>query len=111
MGRDYQRNTVFCAQREEEVKDFVSGLQREICEELGVGIEIGVAFGQYQHAYTHFHITLHAFLCTLNGSQPRNLFHTALDWVDPPSLVDYPMGKVDRQIAITLLNPPQAYLT
>ena len=92
-------------------EEIVSGLQREICEELGVSIEVGAAFGQYQHAYTHFRITLHAFLCTLNGSQPRNLFHTALDWVKPPALVDYPMGKVDRQIAKILLNPPQAYLT
>jgi A/G-specific adenine glycosylase len=92
-------------------EDIVSGLQREICEELGVGIEVGAAFGIYQHAYTHFRITLHAFLCTLNGSEPRNLFHTTLDWVNPPSLVDYPMGKVDRQIAKTLVNPPQVFST
>ena len=92
-------------------EEIVTGLQREICEELGVGIEVGDAFGVYQHAYTHFRITLHAFLCRLNDSEPRNLFHTTLDWVVPSSLVDYPMGKVDRQIAKTLVKPPQVFLT
>jgi A/G-specific adenine glycosylase len=92
-------------------EDIIAGLQREICEELGISIEVGAAFGQYQHAYTHFRITLHAFLCTLNGREPRNLFHTALDWANPSSLVDYPMGKVDRQIANTLANPAQDILT
>jgi A/G-specific adenine glycosylase len=92
-------------------EEFVTGLQREICEELGVEIEVGDAFGVYQHAYTHFRITLHAFLCKLNGSEPRNLYHTTLKWVNPPSLVNYPMGKVDRQIAKNLLNPSQVKLT
>jgi A/G-specific adenine glycosylase len=88
-------------------EDLVPGLQREIREELGIDIAVGTPFGKYQHAYTHFRITLHAFLCSLNGRQPRNLFHAALDWVNPESLSEYPMGKVDRQIANALANHPQ----
>jgi A/G-specific adenine glycosylase len=90
-------------------EDLVTALKREICEELGVDIEVGAAYGVYQHAYTHFRVTLHAFLCTLNGSQPQNLFHTELAWTEPPSLVDYPMGKIDRQISSALIDPPQSF--
>jgi len=80
-------------------------IKREILEELGIGIEVAEAFGVYQHAYTHLRITLHAFLCGLNGGEPRNLFHPTIAWIDPTALVDYPMGKIDRQIANTLINP------
>ncbi len=86
-------------------EDLMTGLKREICEELGVEIEVGAAYGVYQHAYTHFRVTLHAFLCKLNGNHPVNLYHSKLAWVTPPGLANYPMGKIDRQIANTLLDP------
>ena len=78
-------------------------LIREIREELGVDILVGEAFGVYRHAYTHFRITLHAFLCELAGAEPRPLEAAELAWVTPADLGTYPMGKVDRQIAQRLL--------
>jgi A/G-specific adenine glycosylase len=74
-------------------------LAREIREELGAGIRVGEAFGIYQHAYTHFRITLHAFLCELTDGEPKPIEAAELAWVSPAELADYPMGKVDRQIA------------
>jgi A/G-specific adenine glycosylase len=74
-------------------------LQREIREELAASVEVGDKFGVYQHAYTHFRITLHAFLCTLNGEQPQPLEADEIAWVSPENLKMYPMGKVDRIIA------------
>lgn len=85
-------------------EDLVSGLKREIREELDVDIEVDTAFGIYQHTYTHFRITLHAFLCNLNGNQPQTNYHTDLIWSNLPSLRNYPMGKVDRQISNSLIN-------
>ncbi len=78
-------------------------LQRELCEELNLKIQVGQPFGVYQHAFTHFRITLHAFLCTLNGSKPHLKEHTDLRWVTPVELADFPMGKIDRQISNRLL--------
>lgn len=73
-------------------------LKREIREELGVEIEVGAGFGVYHHAYTHFKITLHAFLCELaKGQSIDGLSH--LRWVQPADLDGYAMGKVDRLIA------------
>lgn len=85
-------------------ESLAEGLQREIREELGVEIRVGEGFGVYRHAYTHFRITLHAFLCELTGGEPRPLAAADVVWVAPQALTDYPMGKVDRQIACRLMT-------
>jgi len=73
-------------------------LKREIREELGLEIVVENDFGVYRHAYTHFRITLHAFLCTLlPGQSTSNLSNVR--WVLPAQLDEFAMGKVDRQIA------------
>ena len=79
-------------------------LKREICEELGVDIAVGNPFGVYEHAYTHFKITLHAFECSLTKNTPTANEHTDIRWVKPTELDDFPMGKIDRQIAKRILN-------
>lgn len=86
-------------------EDLAACLQREIIEELGVRIRVGQALGIYRHAYTHFRVTLHAFHCTLaNGCQPQPIEVHNLRWVSPDELTDYPMGKIDRQIASNLIH-------
>lgn len=87
-------------------------LKREICEELGAEIEVGASCGVYRHAFTHFKITLHAFHCNLQaGSQPQPLEASALIWAAPTELDNYPMGKVDRQIAARLQAETSALLS
>jgi A/G-specific adenine glycosylase len=78
-------------------------LTREIREELDSLIQVGKPFGVYQHAYTHFSITLHAFLCKLIEGEPKPVEAAELAWVNPADLQYYPMGKVDRQIAQRLI--------
>jgi len=76
---------------------------REICEELGVSIQVGEPLGVYRHAYTHFRVTLHAFCCRLpGGQQPQPVQVQDLRWVQRSELPAYPMGKIDRQIATRL---------
>ncbi len=79
-------------------------LRREIREELGVEIEIGAEFGIYRHAYTHFKVTLHAFLCRINGGEPQALHASELRWCEPEELESFPMGKIDRQISRRLMQ-------
>lgn len=80
-------------------------LEREIREELNVKIEAGAAFGIYHHAYTHFKVTLHAFLCRMAASEnPQPLCAQELRWVALESLKDYPMGKIDRKISEALME-------
>jgi A/G-specific adenine glycosylase len=74
-------------------------LEREIKEETEAEIQVGEAFGIYQHAYTHFSLTLHAFVCEIKKGEPHAVQAVEIAWVEPCELVNYPMGKVDRQIA------------
>jgi A/G-specific adenine glycosylase len=90
-------------------EELATCLQREILEELGVEVQVGAPLGVYQHAYTHFRVTLHAFSCSLsNGGQPKALQVEDLRWVVPDELAAYPMGKIDRQIASDLLALEQS---
>ena len=82
------------------------GLRREIAEELGVPIQVGEPFGIYQHGYTHFKVTLHAFTCQIEAGEPQALHASELRWIIPAELGDYPMGKIDRQISKRILHPP-----
>ena len=80
-------------------EELSAGLAREIREELGTDILVGEAFGIYEHAYTHFRVTLHAFASSLNGQEPQPLAASDLRWVYPQELAQFPMGKIDRQIS------------
>jgi A/G-specific adenine glycosylase len=58
------------------------------------------ALGVVQHAYTHFKVTVHAFQCELlSMSENGNL-----KWISLEELENYPMGKIDRQIANMIKN-------
>lgn len=88
--------------KQEPGEDLTTCLKREIFEELGAEIQVEDPFGVYEHAYTHFKVTLHAFLCRLNGIEPQIKEHTDLRWVVPTELDEFPMGKIDRLIASNL---------
>ena len=78
----------------EPVKELESVLETE----YGLRVQAGEALGTVQHAYTHFRVTVHAFRCKL-ASMPGE---GALQWVKLEEIENYPMGKVDRQIARVL---------
>ncbi|MBQ6519547.1 MAG: A/G-specific adenine glycosylase [Anaerolineaceae bacterium] len=72
---------------------------REIREELDIAIEAGEPFGIYKHAYTHFKVTLHAFICHHTSGTPKTLASSELGWFTREELRELPMGKIDRMIA------------
>jgi len=53
------------------------------------------ALGIVQHAYTHFKVTVYVFQVEL-ASMPKEV---NLKWIPLKDLEEYPMGKIDRQIA------------
>jgi len=77
-------------------------LTREIREELDVEIEVGGLLTVVSHAYTHFRITLHAFLCRWASGEPRCLECAAFQWVRPDELDGLPMSVADRKVAQAL---------
>ena len=56
--------------------------------------------GIVQHGYSHFSVTVHVFQCELI-SMPEE---TNLKWVSLNSLDEYPMGRIDRQIANMIIK-------
>lgn len=85
--------------KQEKDETLSQALQREIMEELGCQINVGSHFGEYQHAYTHFRVTLHAYFCELTAGEPQAIQASKIAWVPLNQLSQYPMGKIDRQIA------------
>ena len=77
-------------------------IRREIREELNVTIEVGTQFGVYKHAYTHFKVTLYAFICRITAGEPRPLAADELGWFTEEELKGLPMGKIDRMITTDL---------
>jgi len=71
---------------------------------LGVTVDVGEHLGVFEHAYSHFRVTLHAYHSTLRNGKPKPLEHTDLRWASPTQLADFPMGKIDRQIAKSLIH-------
>jgi A/G-specific adenine glycosylase len=56
--------------------------------------------GVFYHAYSHFKVTVHAFECELLSDGVGE----SLKWVPLKELDQYPMGKVDRQVAQRLMQ-------
>jgi A/G-specific adenine glycosylase len=48
-------------------EDGEAALHRELHEELGIRVRVEAAFPVVKHAYTHFSVRLHPFLCTIVG--------------------------------------------
>jgi A/G-specific adenine glycosylase len=79
-------------------------LKREIDEELSVTIKVGKELGTYQHAYTHFRVTVHTFYCRKLHGKLTPTEGQAIVWVKPIDFSKYPMGKVDRMIATNVIS-------
>jgi A/G-specific adenine glycosylase len=73
-------------------------------EMLGIQVEVGEALPTIRHAYTHFRITLHPFLCRVESGEPQALGYPDVRWVPAAELASYPFPVTDRKIAGMLRN-------
>ncbi len=76
----------------------VSGLARVIRSEYNLRVRRRRSvplIGVFEHAYTHFRVTVHAVACELMSEVTGR----RLKWVRLAELDAYPMGKIDRSIA------------
>jgi A/G-specific adenine glycosylase len=71
------------------------GLESALETGYRLKVQRNEALGVVQHAYTHFRVTVHAYRCELVSMSSNE----SLKWVKLKELDDFPMGKVDRQIA------------
>jgi A/G-specific adenine glycosylase len=79
-------------------EDLESCVKREIREELGIDIEVGVHLTSVDHAYTHFRITLHAFECRYRGGPIRLIGIDDYRWIRPRELDGFALPAADHKI-------------
>ena len=82
-----------------------SCLRREICEELGVEIEVGQPVTVVKHSYTHFKITLYAFYCRLIKGKIQSLGVAGWRWVTLEEINTFPFPRTDLKIIEVLRQP------
>ena len=73
-------------------------LKREVMQKTGMEITVAEKIGVFEHAYTHFKITVHAWQALLLSTPTIGLPEN-LRWVLISDLPTYPMGKVARLVA------------
>lgn len=78
--------------------DPAEGLAEAIYNGYKLKVRRVSALGEVRHAYTHFKVTEFAFCCELIQSSAQE----NLRWVGLDELDNYPMGKIDRQIALKI---------
>ncbi len=73
--------------------------RRSVELDLGMPFHEAQSLGAVEHAYTHFTVTAHAFVCDVGAGNPESLELEDLRWVGPNELTHLAMGKIDRSIA------------
>ena len=81
---------------------------REIKEELGIEISVIEDFMSLNHAYSHFTITLSAYLCVLKPTKtlqiPTPKASEQIKWVCIQDLENYPFPKANKTLTIALMK-------
>jgi A/G-specific adenine glycosylase len=96
--------------KQEENEDIEYTLKRELKEELDVETEIIRPFMNLKHTYSHFSITLHAFLCRIKSGEPKPKDSQEIRWVARNELSDYPFPKANKTLTEKLMDDNQKNL-
>jgi len=75
-----------------------AALHRELREEFGMTVRALELLPQVSHAYTHFRVTLHPFLCRFLAMDAQAAEGRPWQWVEPDALHRYPMPRANRKI-------------
>ena len=79
-----------------------AALVREVREEVGIEIKVGEKLTTVRHAYSHFRITLHAFMCRHVSGRARAIECEAVKWIRLDEIEDYAFPKANRKIIARL---------
>ena len=81
-------------------------LIRELEEELGISTKTAclapLTFAS--HSYDNFHLLMPLYVCRKWQGTPQPMEHTALKWVRPQKLRDYPMPPADEPLIAALCD-------
>lgn len=81
-----------------------AALKREMKEELGIEVSVGPLLASIKHAYSHFRVTLHVYLCEHAKGEHRCLFHTHLKWIPKAHFGRHAFPAATRRVLDVLGN-------
>ncbi|HQZ12773.1 MAG TPA: (deoxy)nucleoside triphosphate pyrophosphohydrolase [Devosia sp.] len=83
-----------------------AALVRELEEELGISTKSAclAPLTFVSHRYDDFHLLMPLYVCRRWEGTPVAREHTALKWVRPQSLRDYPMPPADEPLIAPLID-------
>jgi mutator protein MutT len=73
-------------------------IAREIQEELGLTVKVGVEFVTVNYAYPEFSVTLAVHHCQYLGGEPQLLACDAVKWINIDDLASYDFPAANGQI-------------
>jgi 8-oxo-dGTP diphosphatase len=81
-------------------------LIRELDEELGISTKTAclAPLSFASHSYESFHLLMPLFVCRKWQGTPQPRVHSALKWVRPQALRDYPMPPADGPLIAPLCD-------
>lgn len=68
---------------------------REVTEETGISVVISKELSTIKHAYSHFKITLTAFICTYKSGIPKPNESEEIRWIKVSEIDEYPFPKAN----------------
>ena len=90
--------------KQKENESIQQTVSRELKEELGIEAKIIEPFMQLKHAYSHFKITLHAYICELVEGNPKPKTSQQVQWVSIEQLDQFPFPKANRRLTDKLMS-------
>lgn len=79
-------------------EDAAACLRREVREELGVEVEIGVSLPTAAHDYPEFSVVLYPLHCRITSGEPTLHEHAAARWLCPADLYSVDWAAADLPV-------------
>lgn len=90
--------------KKEAHETLVECCKREVEEETGLQVQVGERIAVVKHTYTHFKITLHAFLCAYQGGEAHPKSSQEIRWVALHELSQFAFPKANKSVITALLR-------